>query len=181
MAGRSHSRWPRSWCPARFSSRYSTPSRRCVRRRRHDVEGECPDRPTELSTGEVRPDAGREAGIDVRTGSVSRATGILGRSGCCRSSRARSSTVIVHPRRSDGPSTWEMSIPHPPRQPRVSVGYTTGDAKSAEDWLMLPVTEPPVTAIRIGGTSLQHCKDTGMNVKSGCRKRGDEKMKLNAI
>ena len=30
--------WPRSWCPARCSSRHSTPSRLCPRRRRRDAE-----------------------------------------------------------------------------------------------------------------------------------------------
>ena len=38
--GRSRSKWPRSWSHTTCSSRSSTPSRRCVRRRCHDVEGD---------------------------------------------------------------------------------------------------------------------------------------------
>jgi hypothetical protein len=48
--------------------------------------------------------------IDARMEGLSRVTRISGRPWRCRSCRARSSTVIVHPRCTDRPGIWEMSV-----------------------------------------------------------------------
>jgi len=65
-AGRSCSRWPRSWSRVGCSSRYSTPSRPCVRCRRRNAEEDRHAGSTWALAGDVRPDAGLPLQILVK-------------------------------------------------------------------------------------------------------------------
>ncbi len=68
------------------------------------------DRSAEPSTGEVRPDAGRERGIHVETANRSLVRSRTARSPDRRDCEPPGTWVIVNPQCPDGPATREMSV-----------------------------------------------------------------------